>query len=415
MQLNHSTYMTLVRNLIVLLLCMPLLACGEGSGEEPLATDSATPLSTAAPDSADSPSVALVEKSADVSEATPKPSAATPVSIVTTAAPTPTPLPTQTQAPATATLSPVGLNRANPYSSSDLVEAPNWDIQIIETVRGDDAWALLQAANEFNDAPPEGFEYVLVRLHVRSKYADEEAHSISQGDFKITGSRLHLYSSAYVVVPDPALDAELYEGAETEGWASFLVGAGETDLILVVDELFSFDSDRYRYVALDENASITVSSELADIEPSELGLKRSEPAPIGQSAITEDWEVTIVEVERGADALALILQANMFNEEPEPGMEYVLARARVRYIGTEDKSVNIDASYFNSTGSQGVLYDLPMVVEPEPVLDCNLYPGGECEGWVALQAAESETGLIVQFEPWFDFGDENRRFLSLEP
>jgi hypothetical protein len=129
---------------------------------------------------------------------------------------------------------------------------------------------------------------------------------------------------------------------------------------------------------------------------------------------TEDWELTILEVARGDDAWTMVQEVNQFNDPPEEGMEYVAVKLHVRYISTVDESTDIDGTYFNSTGSAGVLYDIPSVVDPEPALNAYLFPGGEAEGWVVVQVAEGETGIMLVFEPLWDFSDENKRFISLE-
>ena len=285
---------------------------------------------------------------------------------------------------------------------------------MLEVVRGDEAWQALQAANQFNEPPPDGWEYVLVKIWVKSTATDSEAHSIGSGDFKVTGDRLVRYSSGWVVEPDPPLDAKLFADGETEGWTAYLVGQGEGSLIFIVDELWSFDDDRFRFIALDEGTSITVAPELHDTEPTDLGIDRASPAPFGETVTTEDWQVTVLEVVRGDGAWQMVQEANQFNDPPAEGMEYVAAKVNVRYISTTDKAETIGGSSFKAVGSANTLYDLPLVVDPEPTLDVALFPGGEYEGWVVLQAAQGETGLALVFEPLFDFSGKNRRFLSLE-
>jgi hypothetical protein len=307
------------------------------------------------------------------------------------------------------------MSRSNPYPHSELVSAPNWDVQVLEVVRSDEAWQLIQGANQFNEPAPEGMEYLLVKLHVKCMYEDDEEHSISEADFEVTGDRLIRYWTAMVVAPDPQLDARLFQGGETEGWAVYLVGQGEDNLILIVDELMSFDENRFRFIALDEDAAISVAPDLGAIQPTDLGEERGNPAPFGETVTTEDWEVTILEVVRGDEAWTMVQEANQFNEPPEEGMEYVAVKAHARYISTVDESLAIDGSYFETTGSAGVLYDPPSIVDPSPVLDATLFPGGQYEGWVTLQAAQDETGLLAVFEPWFALTSKSRRFLSLEP
>jgi hypothetical protein len=372
--------------------------------------------------------VALVVASLACGESTPQPRAtATPVpesqevesEPSQTTAPTgeaePTDTPEPTPLPPTPTRQPIGMSRKNPHPSSAVVSAPNWEVQVQQVVRGNEAWQLIQAANQFNEPAPEGMEYLLVRLHVKCTYDDNEEHPISESDFKVTGDRLIRYWTASVVAPDPQLDARLFQGGETEGWAVYLVGQAEGNLILIVDETFSFDEDRLRFIALDEGAAIRAAPELGNIKPTDLGTERQNPAPFGETVTTENWEVTVLEAVRGDRAWAMVQEANQFNDPPEEGMEYVAVKTSVRYISTVDEPETMDSTYFNSTDSANVLYDLPMVVDPSPALDVTLYPGGEYEGWVTLQAAQGGSGLLAVFDPPFTLTGRNRRFLSLEP
>ncbi|NUM48200.1 MAG: DUF4352 domain-containing protein [Anaerolineales bacterium] len=297
---------------------------------------------------------------------------------------------------------------------SEVVSAPNWDVSVLEVVRGEPAWQAIQAANQFNEPPSEGMEYISIKLHVKSTYADSDEHSIGGADFALTGDQYIKYRGASVVEPDPSLDAQLFTGGETEGWISFQVKVGEGNLILIVDELLSFEDERFRFIALDENATLSVPEELKSIEPTELGTERTSPAPKDQIVITEDWEVSIVEVIRGEDAWTMVQEANQFNDPPDEGMEYIAVKVHVRNISTDDQSTSIDSFYFKTTGSASVLYDLPSVVDPEPALDANLYPGGEFEGWIIVQVAIGETNVILVFEPWLEFTDKNIRYISLD-
>lgn len=124
----------------------------------------------------------------------------------------------------------------------------------------------------------------------------------------------------------------------------------------------------------------------------------------------------MVEVLRGTDAAQRITEANQFNEAAPEGQEYLLARVSARYLGDGDPDVaaGIDQNSFKVTGASNVIYDRPSVVAPQPTLDAYLFPGGQVEGWVVVQAPAGEAGLALVYEPLFDFGSENLRFLGLE-
>lgn len=309
----------------------------------------------------------------------------------------------------------VGASRTNPFPAGELVSAPDWDIQVREIVRGDEAWNSLKEANQFNDPPGEGMEYILIKLYVKSTKTDEETQSIAGSDFKLTGDHLVQYSSASVVKPNPALDADLYTGGETEGWIAFEVSVNEGNLILVIDKLFSFDDDLTRFLAIDDGAVLTVDKELDLVAPTAIGINKSNPALLGEIVVSEDWEITVLEVIRGDAAWTMVQDANQFNDPPIEGMEYIAAKLKVRYIGTAEKLVSLNNYDVKSTGSVGQLYDYASVVVPQPDLDAHLFPGAEVTGWVVLLATISETDLVAVFEPAWDFSGDNTRFLSLEP
>ena len=100
-----------------------------------------------------------------------------------TATPTPTelPPPTPTLVPTnrpvstnTPVASPPGMSRSNPFPATELASLPNWDVQVLEVIRGEEAWKVIQAANYDNVAAYAGMEYLLIKLYVKSTYVDSE-------------------------------------------------------------------------------------------------------------------------------------------------------------------------------------------------------------------------------------------------
>jgi len=113
-------------------------------------------------------------------------------------------------------------------------------ITVKSVIRGDEAWNLIEKENMFNDPPPEGKEYMLVKTSVAILDADteEEPFFISEYDFNFVSSKGNTYSNASVVAPD-ALYAELYKGGSAEGNIAALVDKGDT-----VDMHYEFGNKR---------------------------------------------------------------------------------------------------------------------------------------------------------------------------
>ena len=305
-----------------------------------------------------------------------------------------------------------GRSRAEPAAVGATVVTDTWAITVLEHVRGDDAVAAVAAANQFNDPPPEGFEYVSVLIGAQAVSSMDAFRAFGKFDFRMTGNARVLYDVPALVDPEPPLDVELFPGGVAQGWATFVAAQDETGLMLRFGPLGSIDDTDTRFLALDNAAGVPVAdAPLA--QPTEVGIDRESPVPFGELATTDQWEARVLEVVRGEDALALAREANQFNDDPDPGMEYVQVRVWVRSIGTGEDAESIGSSWFATIGSESVLWDLPWVVEPAPKLDARLYTGGVWEGWVTLQAAIGEADLLLVFESLFDFTGEGRRYLAL--
>ncbi len=136
---------------------------------------------------------------------------------------------------------------------------------------------------------------------------------------------------------------------------------------------------------------------------------RTNPVPLGQSLDliyqnTANFQLKILEVHRGQEAWNMISQANMFNDAPPDGMEYILAKVSVIYLTSkqQDYTLSIDSFYFRSVSNNQIL-DTPSVVEPEPELNVNLFPGGNGEGYITVLAYTDDPAPLIVYEDWVSF------------
>lgn len=275
------------------------------------------------------------------------------------------------------------------------VRTDAWGMSVVEVFRGEEAFDMLVEANSYNESPADGHEYVLVRLRAHSLSRDDTFDDIWESDFKATGNENVLYERISLVEPEPRFGFYLFPGGSGEGYAAFQVRVEDTGLILRYEPLFSFDDSDIRYLALEDGADL------------------SSPVAIGETVITEDLEVTVLEVVRGDRAMEMATEANQFNDEPDEDMEYVQVRMRVRNIGNSEGPFDVNGSSFNTVSDQGQIWRPPSMVEPSPELDATLFLGGWFEGWVTLQAGIGAGNLVLIYEP-SSFSTDNVRYLSLE-
>ncbi len=322
----------------------------------------------------------------------------------------------------------VGSGRSNPFPYSDsIISVPGWDVQILEVVRGEEAMSRLEAANGFR--PPsenvrDDQEILLLKLHVKNTQPDEDYPL-----FQLTGDHLVWYDP---FVPVPNLQPELGEvgdlesGGETEGWTGYLIEKGEGNLLFINSDFeIQFSTGGFaaqvsaRYIALEEDASVSIPQELKEMQPTDLGRDRSNPALLTETVTGEGWALSVKEVLRGEEAWQKLEAASPFNRRPPQGSEYLLVNVHVRYINAKDEvSPYLTVEDFKLIGGQNILYDAPSIIEirsPEPYLQVRLFPGGEYTGWIVLQSAADETGLILVFDPVDDAGGQNKRYILLKP
>jgi hypothetical protein len=353
---------------------------------------------------------------ATLAETQPPTAAATlpPTEASTAEAPTATPAPTSTPIPPTPaptftpTPVPMGGSRSNPILLGQVHQTVNWELQVLEVKRGDVAWADIQVASRYNDPPSEGMEYVLVRMRAKNISKEDVAQRINRGSFALTGGRNLVYQQwVSLRSPEPELNAELYPEGEVEGWITMLAIAGDTNLVLMYKG--GREEGGMRFFALDgEGIPARPVEPCAGISTT----TRSGPAPFGETVCVGSWEIRVLEVIRGVDAWLALQAASDMNDPPKQGMEYVLIKLHAKNVSSTDEPIRLSEWDFRSIGDKNVVYDTPSVYFPSgPEIGIvEQFPGGESEGWLAMECAEGEGNLVAIFESDY----EAKAFLALE-
>lgn len=101
-------------------------------------------------------------------------------------------------------------------------------VTITDTFRGLPAWALIRETNQFNAAPTDTREYILAAIEVTiDSISEDRAVSVDKYDFTAFDSASAEYSRVTTVDPTP-LKGNLYAGASTKGFVSFVVDTDDT-------------------------------------------------------------------------------------------------------------------------------------------------------------------------------------------
>lgn len=125
---------------------------------------------------------------------------------------------------------PAGLNEPVRIQVSDLFAGTvALEMELLELVSGQKAWAMVQGWNMFNSAPGAGREYILAKIRVKVLAADKEPYEINHAQFGAYSATGVEYTGFFSVAGiDPNLAAKLYPGAEHIGYTTFIVNTADS-------------------------------------------------------------------------------------------------------------------------------------------------------------------------------------------
>ena len=331
---------------------------------------------------------------------------------------TPTPVPTNTPVP-TPTPIPIGHSRTNPVPAG-------------ETVTTRDGLELTLTGVE------EDADLTFIRVRVQNiSGPDYEEVDLNQVSFSLVGSSGNIIPQFTDILSANRCDNDfpndrsvaLLKGGWVEGIVCFNVPPTETDLLLFYDpkapwfsETTYSKADR-RWMVVEEPADIEPPRDIPVVhETAPEGLSLINPAPVGTSVRTHDGlDITIIG--HVDDAMPLLREANPYAlfYTPVEGNRAALVRIRVHNAeGSDSDEFNIDHSGFRLTGSsRAVSYSSgflrPCYDYPEEI-SLALFKGGTGEGVVCFEIPESETDLVLIYDPTETSTPQwttNRRWLSV--
>lgn len=149
----------------------------------------------------------------------------------------------------------------------------------------------------------------------------------------------------------------------------------------------------------------------------ELG-SRLNPAKITQTVtVNQDsygfgngkLEVTLTGVTRGTSAWNKIEKANQYNDKPEDGKEYLIAKFKVKCIentSEDDSPIEVNYVRFDYADSDYAIDSDTPFVDYDSLIDAKLYKDSSTEGNVIFEIEKNDNGYIIYEDTWFYVGKE---------
>jgi len=284
-------------------------------------------------------------------------------------------------------VSEVGLSRSQPIPLGTMISVPDWDIQVLEFLRGEAANAVINGGDRKFDPPPVGYEYALAKVFLRCTNMDGNAHSIGISEMYITGSS-HIQFRDYLDGwPAPEfLYEDMFTADAVEGWIDARIPITEENLMLI------YDLDRYEEVP---------SGAMFEQIPNDVGVSMDQPASIGELMVMPGWDITVLSSMRGEEALTLLKQDSPNYSGPEEGDEYALVEVVVHYFGEEDLPVSVyDGNFYIEVDGNTYRGRIRYPMQSDfKWINSVVFPGATLEGWTIISLPKGIANPVIAFNP----------------
>jgi hypothetical protein len=123
-----------------------------------------------------------------------------------------------------------------------------FEFEVIEVIRGEEAETIVLAADELNNRAPEGTEYVLIKVAADYTGPDAGILTLAPRNISLISQQI-IYNESDAPMaafsPEPRFNFELLQGTADEGWFAWALPPDDKMLLRVrpSNTFFSLDED----------------------------------------------------------------------------------------------------------------------------------------------------------------------------
>ncbi len=311
--------------------------------------------------------------------------------------------------------------RTNPMPPGTTVETDDGLAFTIVSVNPDATDAVLNADPMYNKPPADGNRFVMARVRVQNVGGDVNSETAidSDSDFALVGSsavKFSWFRNSCGIIPSK-LNIGLFLGGAAEGDVCFEIPQSETDLVLIYDSsIFRANAAERRWLTLANPEGIEAVRVVdAPLEPSpgqEIGHFRTNPVPPGTWVETDDG-LRLAAISVNPNATDAVMSEGAWVDPPAEGNRFFMARVRAENVGGDaDRETDIAYPKFKLVGSSAVKFTGTSCDEIPDELSADLFLGGVAEGNTCFEIPQSETDLILFYDP-DPWSESERRWMRL--
>ncbi len=300
----------------------------------------------------------------------------------------------------------------SPIRAGEFAQVGDWKVRVIDVIP--DATDIVMAENSFNDPPVEGNQFFVATLE--AEYTGTESGNFwVDMEWKAVGPSAVAYEAWEAtcgVFPGSIDEAgETFPSGVIAGGVCWSVSADDAaDLVMLLDNTFSFDDSERTVYDLDP--------EMTPVEPSEgasADLSQVPAVEVGEFAQVGDWKIRVIDVI--PDATEAVMAENSFNDPPVEGNQFFVATLEAEYTGAESGSFWIDMEW-KAVGPSAVAYEAfeaTCGVYPDAIDEAGeTFPSGVISGNVCWSVSTDDAvDLVMLLGNTFSFDDSERLVYSL--
>jgi hypothetical protein len=286
---------------------------------------------------------------------------------------------------------PVGLkgDRASPVPAGQIADiGSGWRLQVLEVI--DDATPLVLAENQFNDPPPDGARFTIVKVALGYFGFDDPQSPFLTSISAVASANRQLDSDCGVIPSSLPFFEDYFSGGVVVGNVCFVTAPEDAGTV----QLYASTGFGGGDVFLDASASpesVELMMALRGIHQGTAAADaRLAPVPLGTSAdLGDGWTLTVISPAQ--DITDAVLAENRFNSPPPDGYRFVAFGVNLVFNG--EGSENAFAVTVNAVGDSNLQFDS----------SCGVVPG-ELDQFIDMFAGGSTDGLLCFVTPVEDFG-----------
>ena len=276
---------------------------------------------------------------------------------------------------------------ADPVAVGEVADiGGGWRMQVLQVTL--DGTSAVMEHNQFNDPPPPGSQFTLVRVAL-GYFGVEEPTSLFYPTLNVFGAdEAELDGSCGTIPDDVVTFTEVFAGSVTVGNLCAVTTPEDGDVLQISARgaLFSFDEDPV-FLALSPALAESAEPSIEPLPGPQPGAERTpdreSPTPVGTPVdLGEGWTFTVDAA--AADITDAVLGENTFNDPPPEGSRFVGVDVTYAYDGPEASATPF-AVTVSSVGSANRAFQGYCGVAPNEIdTFTELLPGGSVSGTMCL-------------------------------